>query len=159
VLVSSTTPLVVATTSSPQSAKMSVAGYFAWVGWKATLDARTGKTYVTWVFGAGLSGALLVDADGDGLAELDDCVGTADSAVGDGVKNCGVATFVGLSPGAPQPARQSAATVNAQTVRTTSTAPSWQKLLNVADPPAPDRLEAVSEGSRHGRAAGPLACG
>ena len=28
-----TTPLVVATTGSPQSAKMSVAGYFEWVGW------------------------------------------------------------------------------------------------------------------------------
>jgi hypothetical protein len=135
---------------------MSVAGYFAWVGWKATSDARTGKTYVTAVFGAVLSGASVrdADADPDGLAERDACVGTADSGVGDALAYLGVATTVGLPLGAPQPARASAATVNAETVRTTSTEPSWQKPSNLADPPGPDRLDLVSEGSPHGGAAG-----
>jgi hypothetical protein len=68
---------------------MSVAGYFPWVGWNATLEAFTGKTYLTAGFavavgGAGLVGVGLAVAVGVGSVG----VGTSGvTAVGDGTMN------------------------------------------------------------------------
>jgi hypothetical protein len=141
--------LVVATTGLPQSAKMSVAGYFEWVGWKATLDAFTGKAYFSFspdgaVFGGllgvffGATEEVTVPAgafSGVGAAEVG-----AGAAVCDGSTNCGVTVAAGVPPGVPQAASENAATVKIERVRRETTEPSWQKASVPADPPPLDRL-------------------
>jgi hypothetical protein len=99
----------------------------------------TGKTYRT-LFAVVLAlafGRTDADADGPALADADGLVagpgaaGTADS-VGTGWTNRGSAVDGESPPGAPQPARHSASTVRDESVRTRTTAPSWQKAPAVA---------------------------
>jgi hypothetical protein len=125
---------------------MSVAGYFPWVGWNATLLARTGNAYLTGVLLVALAPGL-AELGGAGLGAADDAAGDgvagAPVIAGVGVTNCGVAAADGASPAPPQPARQSASTVRAERARTGTTGPSWQKPLIRADPPSLDRLADV----------------
>jgi hypothetical protein len=122
---------------------MSVAGYFPWVRWNATLPALTGKAYRIGrlVFALALGFAVVGTALADGgVAEgVGGGDGGAETAV-DGATNCGVAAADGPPPAPPQPARHSASTVRPERVRTATTGPSWQKPLIRADSPGLDSL-------------------
>jgi hypothetical protein len=112
---------VAATTGFPQSAKMSVAGYFEWVGWNATFDAFTGKTYLTSV-AAGVDGAGLGEAGAGPAAAGADVAGAGpdgDSGADDvaGVTNRGVAAVSTSAGEPPQAARQAAETERPAMVR------------------------------------------
>jgi hypothetical protein len=124
---------------------MSVAGYFECVLLQSTFDASTGNTYFTeaaLVVSDALGfGFALADVAALGLAGADAggaALVAADSALDDcaaGSTNFGVAAGEDDPPAPPQPARQTAAIVRPERVRSERTAPSWQKTGDRADLP------------------------